>query len=123
MWGIMKYQLLATALLLLALPVASAQVASHSPTVFKPEASAKTAGHSADAPLATRLVARVNGAVLTERDLLQEMYTIFPYARQHNGIPKSMEPEMRKGALDMIVFEELVYQEAERRKMTIPAER
>src|SRR4030095_3734494 len=30
-------------------------------------------------------VARVNGTVLTDRDLLREMLTIFPYARQHGG--------------------------------------
>lgn len=66
-------------------------------------------------------IARVNGAVLTERDLLREMYIIFPYARVHNGFPKPMEADIRNGALKMIVFEELVYQEAERRKMTIGA--
>jgi len=67
-----------------------------------------------------RPVARVNGAVLTDRDLLREMYAIFPYARQHNGgFPKEMEPGIRNGALQMIIFEELVYQEALRRKMTI----
>jgi len=67
-----------------------------------------------------RPVARVNGAVLTDRDLLREMYAIFPYARQHNGgFPKAMEPDIRKGAMKMIVFEELVYQEALRRKMTV----
>lgn len=65
-------------------------------------------------------VARVNGAVLTDRDLLREMYLIFPYARQHNGtFPKEMEAGIRNGALQMIVFEELVYQEAVRRKMRI----
>ena len=64
-------------------------------------------------------VARVNGTVLTENDLQREMYAIFPDARIHNGIPKAMEPQIRKGALQMIVFEELVYQEAERRQMTI----
>jgi peptidyl-prolyl cis-trans isomerase C len=67
-------------------------------------------------------VARVNGVVLTQSDLVREMYTIFPYASQHNGsFPKGMEPEIRKGAMQMIVFEELVYQEALRRKMSIPA--
>jgi parvulin-like peptidyl-prolyl isomerase len=70
-----------------------------------------------------RPVVRVNGTVLTEHDLMREMYTIFPYASQHNGIPQSMEPAMRRGALDMIVFEELLYQEALRRKMTISPER
>ena len=64
---------------------------------------------------------RVNGAVLTDRDLLREMYAIFPYARQHNGFPKAQEASIRQGALEMIIFEELVYQEAERRKLTISA--
>jgi parvulin-like peptidyl-prolyl isomerase len=66
-------------------------------------------------------VARVNGAVLTDRDLLREMYSMFPYAQQHNGgFPKGMEADIRKGALQMIEFEELAYQEALRRKMTVP---
>jgi len=69
-------------------------------------------------------VARVNGAVLTEVDLLREMYAIFPYAKQHNGtFPRTMEADIRGGALKMIEFEELVYQEAQRRKMTIAPER
>lgn len=68
-------------------------------------------------------VERVNGTILTQQDLLREMYAIFPYAKQHNGFPKAMEPEIRRGALMMITFEELVYQEALRRKMTITPER
>jgi parvulin-like peptidyl-prolyl isomerase len=68
-------------------------------------------------------VARVNGAVLTDRDLLREMYTIFPYARQHNGFPKTQEAAIRQGALEMIIFEELVYQEAVRRKLTVPPQK
>jgi parvulin-like peptidyl-prolyl isomerase len=64
-------------------------------------------------------VARVNGVALTDRDLLREMMTMFPYARTHNGFPKDMEPAIRDGALKMIEFEELVYQEAEQRKMTV----
>jgi len=94
---------------------AGAQVASHAPTVFtQPAASAAPT----DKP-----VARVNGAVLTYTDLVREEYTIFPYGRQHNGIPKDLEPQIRAGALKMIVFEELVYQDAQRRKMTVPAAR
>jgi peptidyl-prolyl cis-trans isomerase SurA len=66
-------------------------------------------------------VARVNVTVLTDRDLLREMYAIFPYARQHNnGFPKAMEADIRAGALKMIVFEELVYQEALRRQLVVP---
>ncbi len=70
-------------------------------------------------PTSWKPVARVNGTVLVERDLVREMYTIFPYARQHNGFPKELEPEIRRGALQMIIFEELVYQEAKRQNMTV----
>ncbi len=66
--------------------------------------------------------ARVNGAVITELDVVREMYIIFPYAQQHNGFPKNMESEIRRGALDMAIFEELLYQEAKRQHLTIPPE-
>ena len=96
-------------------PVSAQLVASH--------ASTQPPKTPAAAPQPTgKAVARVNGAVLTDYDLLREEYTIFPYARQHNGsIPKEMEAGIRDGAMQMIIFEELVYQEALRRKMTIPA--
>lgn len=72
-------------------------------------------------PAPAKPVARVNGALLTDHDLMREEYAIFPYARQHGGnIPKEMEPGIRKGAMEMIIFEELVYQEALRRKLTVP---
>jgi parvulin-like peptidyl-prolyl isomerase len=105
----------------------SAQVASHAPTTLATPASPATAQSAfqlSPAPAATgKPVARVNGVVMTDRDLLREMYTIFPYARQHNGFPKSMEADIRKGALQMIVFEELVYQQAQRIKTTVPDDR
>jgi parvulin-like peptidyl-prolyl isomerase len=115
----MKYQLPICGLLAMVLSAASAQVASHAPTILANTASAQTS------PLQVndKPVARVNGAVLTDRDLLREMYMIFPYAQQHNGFPKAQEAEIRQGALEMIIFEELVYQEAERRKLTVPAEK
>lgn len=108
-------------LLLLALSCSAQIMSSHAPTaaVSAPVATAP----AVPAPAPGTPVARVNGAVLTDRDLMREIQTIFPYAKMHNGIPKGMEPEMRKGALDMIIFEELVYQEALRRKMTISPER
>ena len=37
--------------------------------------------------------------------------------------PQEMAPGIRSGALKMIIFEELVYQEAQRRKMTVSPER
>ena len=109
----MRYRLITSVLLVSgAFAPAWAQLAASHTPVFQ-----------AGAPefsLTGRPVARVNGAVLTDRDLLREMYAIFPYARQHNGaFPKAMEADIRRGALKMIEFEELVYQEALRRKMTV----
>ncbi|MDR3765304.1 MAG: peptidylprolyl isomerase [Acidobacteriota bacterium] len=103
-------------LLVLALSPLSAQVASHAPA-SKPQTSV-----SPVMPAVTgKPVARVNGTVLTDRDLRREMYHIFPYAKQHNGaFPKSMEADIRAGAMKMIVFEELVYEEAVREKVSIP---
>jgi peptidyl-prolyl cis-trans isomerase SurA len=102
--------------------VAVAQVASHAPTNVEALLSAKSSA-AQGVQGGERPVVRVNGAVLTGHDLLREMYIIFPYARQHNGFPKQLEPEIRRGALQMIIFEELVYQEAKRRHLTIPPAR
>jgi peptidyl-prolyl cis-trans isomerase SurA len=93
-------------------------MASHAPTPATPNAPAQVAASQ----VSDKPVARVNGAVLTDRDLLREMYAIFPYAQQHNGFPKAQEAAIRQGALEMIIFEELLYQEAERRKLSVPFE-
>ncbi len=122
-WGEeMNYKLSISALVLLALATASAQVASHAPTAVSQPARPGTP--VAATQLTGKPVARVNGAVLTDGDLQREMFAIFPYARQHNGnVPQEMEPQIRQGAMQMIIFEELVYQEAQRRKITISPER
>jgi hypothetical protein len=104
-------------ILLLAVSAAAGQVASHAPALK----SAPTPNASMMSPIVitSEPVAHVNGTVLTQADLVREEYAIFPYARQHNGIPKDMEPDIRQGAMRMMIFEELVYQEALRRKMTV----
>lgn len=124
----MRYQLPACVLLLAALSVAPviAQVASHAPTTVakQPAPATKTqAAQPSAIQVSDKPVAKVNGTVLTERDLVREMYAIFPYARQHSGFPKAQEASIRQGALQMIIFEELVYQDAERRKLTVSADK
>ncbi len=106
--------------LLATLPAFGQMVSSHTPSPAVKPANT-TSSNTTSAPLASgKPVARVNGVVLTDNDLLREMYNIFPYARQHNGkFPQELEPQIRKGALQMIVFEELVYQDAQRRGMTV----
>jgi len=115
----MNYRYSVIGLLLLVITAAGAQVSSHAPTAI---AKAPTQGATVSSQGAPdKPVARVNSSVLTNADLIREEYTIFPYARQHNGIPKEFEKQIRDGAMQMIIFEELVYQEAVRRHMTVPA--
>lgn len=87
-------------------------VSSHSPTK----------NTSASSAPSNSVVARVNGSELTQRDLQREMQRLFPFAGVHGGrVPGEYGAEVRRRALDQIIFDELVYQEATRRKMTIPA--
>jgi peptidyl-prolyl cis-trans isomerase C len=111
----MKRQVIILALALAGFPVRAQMLDSHESVFEQAAPRIQTTG---------RPVARVNGVVLTDHDLLREMYMIFPYAQQHNGaFPKAMEPDIRKGAMKMIVFEELVYQESKRRGMTVASAR
>lgn len=87
-------------------------ISSHKPTVTN-----ATVSKPAGAP-----VAKVDGTELTQRDLQREMEKIFPYASTHGGrIPGAFAPEIRRNALNQIIFDELMYQEAKRRKMAVPA--
>jgi len=113
----MKYKLSVCILVVTAL-AAAAQVPSHAPSGM---GMSPAAAQVAPPQISDKLVARVNGAVLTDRDLVREMFTIFPYAKQHNGFPKAQEASIRQGALEMIIFEELVYQDARRRKLVVSA--
>ena len=121
----LKHLTIAGAALILFAPVSSAQVvASHSSSLGTASAaSASQPAAAAPAMAPGKPIARVNGAILTDRDLAREIQTIFPYTKTHNGVPKSMEPEMVKGALDMNIFDERVDQEAVRRKMPVAPER
>lgn len=95
----------------------AAQVASHAPTV-------KVPAPRTPATAPARPVVRVNGAVLNDRDLAREMMNVFPYARQHGGkIPAEFESDIRKAAIHNLEFEELAYQEAQRRGMTVSPSR
>lgn len=116
----MKYKVFICAILMTALLGANAQVASHTQKVMAKPASMNATPKSPPPQVSDQPVAKVNGAVLTDRDLLREMYAIFPYAQQHGGFPKAEEASIRQGALEMIIFEELLYQEAVRRNVTIP---
>jgi parvulin-like peptidyl-prolyl cis-trans isomerase-like protein/SurA-like protein len=117
----MKHKVLIGSILVATFIGANAQVASHTSAAATQAAPKTPSPQSTVLQVSDKPVARVNGVVLTDRDLLREMYAIFPYAQQHNGgFPKAQEPAIRQGALEMIIFEELVYQDAVRNKVTIP---
>src|SRR3569623_3405801 len=113
----MKTRICAALMVMLGVGTAGAQlVSSHAPSGF----TAKMAPHAISAPAANanalppatmspalqptcKVVARVNGTELIDRDLVREMFTLFPYAQQHNGFPKGLEPEIRRGALLLLI--------------------
>ena len=76
------------ALLLGAAGNAAAQVSSHAPTgpATSPRHTHSTHGFSL--PVSDKPVAKVNGALLTDRDLLREMLQIFPYANNTTDFPR-----------------------------------
>jgi parvulin-like peptidyl-prolyl isomerase len=110
----MKAKLRIGALILATAIVATAQVASHAPTLQ---------GASVSPAVATptgRPMVRVNGTVLTDRDLAREMLNVFPYAKQHGGkFPKDSEAQIRQQAIHNLEFEELAYQEAKTRRLAV----
>jgi parvulin-like peptidyl-prolyl isomerase len=68
-----------------------------------------------------KVVVRVNGVALLDADLREQEQAIFPYYRMHGGrIPPSKEPEIRDKALQKLVLDELLYQEARRRNLKVP---
>ncbi len=122
----MKYRSSIIALVLTGASFVTAQTAplasSHTSTL-KSQPSQSAAKNLVTPQPSAKPAVRVNGVVLTEFDVVREMYTIFPYGQQHNGFPKELAPEIRKGAVDMLVFEELLFQQAQKQNITMsPAE-
>src|SRR5919201_1975975 len=88
----MRLQISSAILILLAAVTTNAQVASHAVNPM-PSEGALPPARVTTLQVTGKTVARVNGAVLTDRDLAREMFAIFPYAKQHNGFPEKLEPQ------------------------------
>ena len=66
-------------------------------------------------------IASVNGVVLKQAELDEEMQLLFPYYSIHGGrVPPSAEAEIRRRAMQSVVQHELIYQEARRRGLRVP---
>lgn len=99
---------------------------SHQPTLSAPGSPARAGvasegmGAPAKAPLTQ--VARVNGVMVTQAQVEEEVQRLFPYYAIHGGrVPPGAEAELRKQATHDAVLHELVYQEARRRNLQVPA--
>lgn len=69
------------------------------------------------------IVAKVNGVDISMNELINEMNTVAPeYLKPgQKGDPK-VDAEVRKEALNRLIYRELAVQEAARQKMTVPPE-
>jgi peptidyl-prolyl cis-trans isomerase C len=64
----------------------------------------------------SHIVARVNGVPLFQKELDAQMQALFPYYSVHGGqVPASAQPEIRQKAMDRLLLDELLFQEARRR--------
>jgi peptidyl-prolyl cis-trans isomerase C len=58
---------------------------------------------------------------LTQAQLREQEESIFPYFKMHGGdIPSTAKPEIHRQAMDKLILEELLYQEAKRRHLVVP---
>jgi peptidyl-prolyl cis-trans isomerase C len=78
---------------------------------------------SAPALALQKTIARVNGASLTEADLEEALNEIMPAGRFHKGFSAEKRMSKRPQALEMMIENELLYQEAVKRNVKIEEER
>jgi parvulin-like peptidyl-prolyl isomerase len=87
-------------------------VASHAPSPASVSRPASVA--------AGKVVARVNGITVTQRDLQEQMERLFPYYSIHGGnVPEKYQSEIHDKALQQIIDDELMYQAAQKGGMTV----
>ncbi len=108
----MKWKIILTILVLTAPVPVTAQL----PLATSHSSSPIPASLSGRSPAAA--VARVNGVVLTQAELNVAIERVFPYYQVHGGrVPASAESEIRAKAMDKLVLNELLAQEANRRRL------
>ncbi len=68
---------------------------------------------------AQKIVARVNDTAIDQQQLQQEIQKRLPYASYHASISKEKYNQIQQQALDHLIEQELIYQEARRRGMQV----
>jgi peptidyl-prolyl cis-trans isomerase C len=93
---------------------------SHAPTLNGPPETASTVGNT-PLDLSKIIAAKVNGVDITERDVQEQMVRLFPFYSIHGGkVPEQYKGEIRKKAVNQVVMDELIYEEAKKRNITVP---
>jgi peptidyl-prolyl cis-trans isomerase C len=67
-----------------------------------------------------RVAARVNGVVITEAEVRDEMEALYPSNTAHGGIQPERLKELRSQALEELIVQELAYQQAVRTQALAP---
>jgi parvulin-like peptidyl-prolyl isomerase len=90
-------------------------IASHAPTATSPAAPAASPADP------QKVVARVNGVSILQRDLQEQMQRLFPYYSIHGGkIPDKYMAEIHDKSLQQLIDDELIYQAAKKQGMAVP---
>ncbi len=113
-------------LLILALgasPLAAQMAVSHAPTAAAAPAAAPAPAVNPDSPEMKKPVARVNGVAITAFDLMEQTQRIFPSYQMHGGkVPEKYQAEIHQKAIDQLIADELIYQNAKVKGITISPE-
>ncbi len=70
-----------------------------------------------------KIIARVNKAKIPESAYIAEINRQLPYASYHANISKEKYHEIQQKALNNLIIQELLYQEARRQKIQIPRDK
>ncbi|HYX68259.1 MAG TPA: peptidylprolyl isomerase [Terriglobales bacterium] len=84
------------------------------------QAVASHAPAAAAAPAPDRVVARVNGVAITEKQLAQETEQLYPSNTSHGGLRPDKMTEVREKALVELEVEELAWQRAQKTHAIVP---
>jgi PPIC-type PPIASE domain/SurA-like N-terminal domain len=109
-------------LLLLAAAFTASVAAQAGPVASHPPSLQSVAPPASTAADPQKVVARVNGVSISERDLQEQMQRLFPYYSMHGGkVPEKYRAEIHDKALQDLIDDELMYEAAKREGITVSA--
>jgi peptidyl-prolyl cis-trans isomerase SurA len=120
--ALIRQRFIAVALVVMSAILLAAQqpAPSHAVTKAPNSAAAPSPAVTPSSPEMKKPIARVNGVAITAFDVFEQTQRIFPYYQMHGGkVPEKYQDEIRKKAIEQLVSEELIYQDARRKGITV----